>query len=460
MLKKVALACMISLNSILISGQNTDKGPSDPQPLNLSVDGSVRYRFEHWNNMNIKNYADDRPTAFGKLDDNLLYQRLIFGLTATNKKLSASFHIQDSRAFGWSLRNAKYPKLFQIGDASGHYTMNPSEEFFEIYDANVEVRDILPHLNVKIGRQKIFCADSRIFGPGDWGNTGRWNWDAVKLSYQKKSLSFDTWAGGTKIQDPLKIYMPFTHTEFYGAGFYGTYNYRHKTSFEGYAAYKRQGSADYIKNQQISLYWLGVRIASGDSIPLVYEINAVKQSGSYNQVASAAWGLFLKAGYRLNLPLNPVVTVRYSYASGNKPETPVNESFDPVFGAGDKYYGWMNLIKWTNLDDREIFVELSPIKQLNIELKYNRYNIPQPANFTVNGTLKLKPDKHFLGEEWNIFAKYKHSARWQFVLASGVFVPREVEYINNKMPGNAFWFAAQAEYFINYRVHRSKTNQS
>lgn len=460
MLRKVVLAGLISLNCLWISGQVSDKDSSGPQPLNLYVDGSLRYRFEHWNNMNIKNYADDRPTALGKLDDNLLYQRLIIGLTAKHRKLSASLHVQDSRAFGWSLRNAKYPKLFQIGDASGHYTMNPSEEFFEIYDANVEVRDILPHLDLKIGRQKISCADYRIFGPGDWGNTGRWNWDAVKLSYQKKNMSFDTWAGGTKIQDPLKTYMPFTHTEFYGAGFYGTYNNRHKTSFEGYAAYKRQGSADYIKNQQINLYWTGVRIASGDSIPVVCEINAVKQFGSYNQVASAAWGLFLKAGYRLNLPLNPVITARYSYASGNKPGTPVNESFDPVFGAGDKYYGWMNLVKWTNLDDREIVLELSPFKNLNIELKNNQFYIPAPENVTINGTLRLLKDKHYLGEEWDIFCKYKYSGKWQFVLASGVFTPKDVEHINNKQPGNAFWVGIQAEYFINYRINHTKLNRS
>jgi hypothetical protein len=84
--------------------------------------------------------------------------------------------MQDSRALGWSLRNSRYPDLFKIrktGTQTPYYTMNPNEEFFEIYDAYLEYNQILKDLTVKLGRQKIFYGDSRIFGPGEWGNTGR-----------------------------------------------------------------------------------------------------------------------------------------------------------------------------------------------------------------------------------------------------------------------------------------------
>ena len=34
---------------------------------------------------------------------------------------------------------------------------------------------------IKIGRQAIIYADNRVWGPGEWGNVGRYTWDAVKL---------------------------------------------------------------------------------------------------------------------------------------------------------------------------------------------------------------------------------------------------------------------------------------
>ena len=51
-------------------------------------------------------------------------------------------------------------------------------------------------------------------------------------------------------------------------------------------------------------------------------------------------------------------------------------TFEPAYGAQDKYYGWMNITTWTNLDDREIVLELFPVKNMWVEIKYNRFYIP------------------------------------------------------------------------------------
>jgi hypothetical protein len=81
----------------------------------IKWDLSVRYRFESWNEMNAKNYGDNSPAAIGKLNDNTIYQRVITGFTyEPSKKLTIALHLQDSRAFGWSLRNSEYPDLFKI----------------------------------------------------------------------------------------------------------------------------------------------------------------------------------------------------------------------------------------------------------------------------------------------------------------------------------------------------------
>ena len=73
----------------------------------FAFNASLRERFEAWNGMNAKNYGD--PNGVGKLNDNILFQRVILGFNYfPNKKITISAHLQDSRAFGWSLRNAKY----------------------------------------------------------------------------------------------------------------------------------------------------------------------------------------------------------------------------------------------------------------------------------------------------------------------------------------------------------------
>jgi hypothetical protein len=75
----------------------------------FKLDLSIRYRFESWNGMNAKNYGNDGPDAIGELNDKFLLQRIILGTTYTHSKnLSTAFHLQESRAFGWSLRK-EYP---------------------------------------------------------------------------------------------------------------------------------------------------------------------------------------------------------------------------------------------------------------------------------------------------------------------------------------------------------------
>lgn len=144
------------------------------------------------------------------------------------------------------------------------------------------------------------------------------------------------------------------------------------------------------------------------------------------------------------------MTFRYSYASGGNNNDPVIHTFDPIYGASDKYYGWMNIVKWSNLDDREIVLELLREKNLWVEVKYNQFRIPSPESAIINGTLKLKPGSNYLGSEFNIYTRYNWHNFWQFVLAFGYFKPGDVQPINNKIPGSALMFSFQIQYDFSY----------
>ena len=439
------LVSLIFILSPVIQSQNTS--------TRVKFDLSARYRFEVWNGMNAKNYGDDSPDAIGKLNDKILLQRLIPGITCSDKNFTASFHMQDSRAFGWSLRENKYPDLFKIrkaGTEKPYYIMNPQEEYFQIYDLYLEYKQLLKNVTVKIGRQKIFYGDYRIFGPGDWGNSGRWTWDAFKLSYNKGENFIDVFIGGTKINDPLKTTLPFTQTEFWGGGLYSHFNLTDWLNIEPFYAYKTEGSADYIKTQSINRNWPGIRLISPDELNVVYDLLYTREFGSENGKRINAYGYFIKAGYRFSfLPADPVLSLRFSYASGGEKSDDLVNTFDPASGAQDKFYGWMNIVTWSNLSDPEIVLELYPVnKRMWIEMKYNRFYVPSPEDVTLLNTMKLNSGKHYLGDETDVFVRYQPFKKWQFTGVLGWFNPGELQQIDYKDPENAFYLALQVQFTL------------
>ncbi len=423
--------------------------------LQCSFDGSIRHRFEKWHNINAREYGS-QPVV-GNPNDNILLQRIIAGTTLrVCNRIRLSVHLQDSRAFGWSLSNTKEPDAFKIREDNTQrpfYIMNPQEEFFEIYDANIRIDSILEMFSVIAGRQKIAFTDYRIFGPGSWGNTGRWSWDAVRLIVDRKRWTGGIWFGGTKIHDPNKTYLPFTHTEYIGGGVHGKIRLTGFMNTDFYVAHKNQGSADYIRDKSISRNWFGFRLYDPESLAWKYEVSGTYEYGRENSIRVNAYGLFLKFGYHFNqLTWRPCLTFRYTYASGNNPNTERVEKFDPAFGAGDRYYGWMNLVKWSNLDDREFMIEFFPTKGVRLELKYNRFNIPHPENLKINGNLELLSGKNHLGDEFDLFAKYDFNENWQFVTAMGYFVLGDARTPESDDPGNAFWISLQVLYRFNLKL--------
>jgi hypothetical protein len=414
----------------------------------FSIDLSIRYRFEQWKGMNARNYGDDTEEAIGHLDDSILFQRIIAGFTwQPSEKLVIGAHLQDSRAYGWSLRDRMYPSLFQVRQSGTHepyYTMNPNEAFFEIHDAYVEYLRLFDRFSITLGRQKINYGDNRIFGPGEWGNTGRWTWDALKVSYTIDSHIIDIFAGGTKIHDPNRLSIPFTETEFWGGGIYAHIETPFLFTMEPFYAHKSQGSADFVRDSQINRHWLGMRIINRSLGNFVVDATLARQFGDEHGRSIAAFGIFAKAGYRFNsIWGRPLIGLRETYATGNKKDSGVIRQFDPAFGANDRYYGRMNIIRWSNIDNREIMLELNPMPGLKIEWNFNMFYIPEPEGVQYLGTLQLQEGEHHLGNEMNVFIQYQVSKRWQLIGVLGYFIPGSVQNINGKPPKPASWYATQ-----------------
>lgn len=407
--------------------------------LEITPIGNIRYRFELWDGLNQKNFGD--PNSFGKLKDKILLQRYIFGFESKlAPKTTFTFAIQDSRAFGWSLNSND----FKIGNPTNYYVMNPQEEFFDFYAFYLSYDSIFENAKITFGRQKISFGDSRVFGPGEWGNTGRWTWDAIKLVWSNKKNFVVFWGGGTKIHDPKVTSIPFFNTEFYGACFYSSFVLDSFFRVEPFFASKFPGSAKFIKEKKFNLSWIGVRLVDSNLANFNFDFTYSYQFGKKETVDVQAFGLFAKLGYNFfDLIAKPSLSFRFTYASGGLNSNGSIAKFEPIYGANDKYYGWMNIVSWSNIVNPEIVLELFPMKNFFIETKYNFFYV-NDRNEKILG-LTVGPSKH-LGDEFDVFVNYFLVKNLSFTTVFGIFFPKDSYLTNLNKPKNAFYFALQIMY--------------
>jgi hypothetical protein len=299
-------------------------------------------------------------------------------------------------------------------------------------------------LDLKIGRQKIFFGDAHVFGPGDWGNTGRWTWDAIRLTYKIGKHVVDVFAGGTKSLNPLDINLPFSRTEFWGGGIYTHFELPNELIIEPFYALKMPGSAPYARTLNFQQHWLGARFYKQNIHHFLLDFTYVRQFGFEGERTTLAYGYFAKIGYQVvKVYGKPLISLRSTYGSGGSNSDQLNHTFEYVYGAGDKYYGWMNITKWSNLDDRELVLEWWPLKTMWVELKLNRFYIPETDGFRLLNTMQLKPGKNHLGDEIDLFIKVQVSKHWQGIAATGYFWPGDLEPIQHKPVQDAHWFSLQ-----------------
>ena len=131
----------------------------------VDVDGEIRLRFEYFNNMNEKYYGT-HPKV-GKSNDSYLLTRLRLGLTYQfDEQWKAKISLQDARALGWGFDNSDwYNKEF----GQEH---NPQRDYLELHQTYLQYQN--KDITASIGRQKIAYGDNRVFGPGEWKNSGKW----------------------------------------------------------------------------------------------------------------------------------------------------------------------------------------------------------------------------------------------------------------------------------------------
>ncbi|ADN08539.1 alginate export family protein [Sulfurimonas autotrophica] len=337
----------------------------------LSVVGSLRERVESWSGFNKKAYGDSSIDANGKKvgdsNDAILLQRIMLGGEYKTSNIDYSLIMYDAREWGSSLADSDFIKN---KNTPYSYAMNPYHEHFELYDASLTFKSLgIQNLSFKVGRQDIAYGDKRIIGPGSWGNTIGWLWDAGRFSYKFDENFIDAWYGRTRTKDPNKFSMIEKHL-YEGAIVYSHFQTILQGVVEPFYVYKHS-LIPKISSEQKSYEYLnyaGARLYENDYKNFTYDVTYVNESGKEGSQKINDFAYIVKGGYQFKTAvLKPKIVLGRVYAG---------KDFTTPFGSTDgSHYGRMDLINWANMQDNQIALYLYPTSKINTKFTYHDFSL-------------------------------------------------------------------------------------
>lgn len=339
----------------------------------------VRFRYEFQNHFNQKYYGTNPPQ--GASDDGFVLGRFRTGLDYRPcSRIHLSAWMQNSEVWGMALpQSVFYNRKFSCDH-------DPNKDRWELSDTFLEIkRPFDTPLEFKAGRQRIVYGDRRIFGPGQWGNTGRWIWDALKMSCRFKGGFSDIYYGRTMLHDPEQFSLNHRH----GYESFGTYSHFalppqwFDVAIEPFFMTRTDDHNNYVGEDGITgdldAWYAGLRIYRMNIRNFDLDFTYIREFGDYSGDKLGAYGYHVLMGYRFpNAAVNPRLSVEYSAASGDSdPSDGRHETFDGAFGARDKMYGRMNLFHWKNLKDAQVNLEVRLRKRVFLKTEFHDFRLAE-----------------------------------------------------------------------------------
>lgn len=427
---------------------------ADLAPQRLSGYAQLRYRYEHQYHFNLKNYGDE-PAAVTSSDGFWLQRLRVGGNWRLDDKISLAAGIQDARVFDSAVEG----KTFFYNKKLDHLNDSYTDEW-ELYETFLEIKNLpSPHWALKVGRQILSYGDNRVFGPGSWGNSGRYQWDALKLSYRHGEHFIDGIWGAYILHEPRQFSLHHRHNG-YGGGFYSHIQLSESQVLEPFYLIKydrhRRFSGEKGKDD-LRCHSVGVH-GTGELNELFYAGTLIRQWGNYGRDPIQAWGAHLLAGYHLQaMPWQPTISLEYSFASGDSdPDDGKSQAFLGVFGARDRMYGRMNLLDWSNLHDMQGNLEFRPSQRTKIRIEGHRFWLAEKKDgWSLNRNLYRDTSAasgRRLGDELDIIIswvspKLRRLHKEKITLTGGASYFRPGEFVKKTAASvTARWFFAQIEY--------------
>ena len=425
----------------------------------LAFGMDTRFRYEFQNNFSQKYYGDD--PGRGSANDGFLLGRFRAGLNwRPTDKIYVSLWGQHAESWDCALPDSEF---YQNDFRSDN---NPNRDHWELYNTFIELKDISDSgLSLKAGRQTISYGDCRIFGPGEWGNSGAWIWDAIKLTWRFHRGFFDTFYGRTMIHEVRRFSLNHRHG-YDSLGMYGHIDllqgplklYVEPTAFtknDGHEYYTGEEKdfyrlpdgtrVNYKKEGDLNT-WYGGGVINARVRGFEIECMYLQEQGRFARDNLDAFGYHGMLAYAFQAPWKPRLAVEYSFASGDDdPDDGTHKTFDGAFGARDKMYGRMNLFCWRNLKDLEANLEVKPLKCLHLKAEVHRFELAERRDaWYLNQKLYRDPAGRSgddVGKEFDIVATCKLPRGHTLMAGYGHFWPDEfAQKIASSKQANWFFF--------------------
>jgi len=421
------LYAFISSSAVFAEEADEDSFPR------LNFSGSFRTRFEHLDNFNVKKFAT-------KDHDQLLLTRLRLELDCIiNSDTHAFVQLQDNRFFLSDLSLRDFPASC------------PFENRLDLRQAYLETQQLLESpFGFKFGRQAIAYGDNRVWGPGDWGNTGRFTWDAVKLYYHTAPVRLDFIAARQVKTDPRKF--DGSHQDSNSYGIYATVPAVEACKLDMFYLLCHDHEKRYAGESgtgRKARHTVGTHIGGEFAERFDYTGTAAYQFGKHGKDDVCAYAAHGELGCTFDAKVKPRLHCGCCYASGDShPADGKNETFDGLNGAVDSYYGRMNLCCWKNLIDWYAGAGIKPREGVSLTLEYHCFQLAQSKDawYYGNGNAQRRDksgaSSRDIGDEIDFIARWKIAKNIELMAGHSLFMPGSFVRRTGKA-GDASWTFAQ-----------------
>ena len=369
----IVLFCHVSASA---QAQQQNGGPGQDKKLFFGL--NTRFRYEFQDGFNQKYYGPNPPR--GQSSDGFLLGRFRAGLDwYPTEKIHLAVWGQHATCWDNALPDsAFYSKSLATEN-------NPNKDYWEFYTTFIEFKDLLDAgLGLKAGRQLLSYGNNRVFGPGQWGNSGRYIWDAAKFSWVHSRGFVDIFYGQNMMHEVHRSSLKHRH-EFETLGMYAHYDIVKKPFawfVEPMLFTKRDTHDNYTGEDKalgdLDTWYGGLRLAVNNLRGFDFDATYLREEGDFSSDDQRAFGYHLMLAYNVPAKFNPRLSVEYSYASGdNNPKDGTRRTFQGAFGARDLMYGRMNLFHWMNLKDLQLNLEVNPAKWLYVKMEVHKFNLAE-----------------------------------------------------------------------------------
>jgi len=390
-------------------------------PFRLDIGGNLRLRYEYQKALDVRGYSPD-------VKDGLLLTRIMLDFNLQiNQQTRLLLQLRDARTAGSRLGRSDFLRN------------NPIEDGCDVRQAFIEWLHIGESpIGIKAGRQQISYGDQRVFGPGLWGNTGRYVWDAAMLKADMSFLLLDLWTGRYIENRPDR----WPNRTFRNPTTYVAYGSIKKipAALDFFHAIKHDGSGNVSGEKgcgNLQSYSSGIQTRGKIRRNIDYTATFVYQFGEYGNDDIRAYGANTGIGITEFIPWKTRLAAQFTLGSGdNDPYDGIHETFDGVFGGADiNFYGDLNLFYWANLRDYELDMHLTPLEQIRVMLEYHYFVLDKSRDaWYTTGLKPLRRDTSgnagtSLGHELNFRFVYSPVKALEIMFGYGHFFPGS--YVRN-----------------------------